>query len=339
MAALRCAPCGWRRVLAAGVLMALALVALDIATDYDEDDDAGLRPRGMLFDEVDDDGPDDLWTLETKMSRGFAPGTRSNGCDRVDALVVADGELGERVHAVCAASAMTALSSLLTLAVWPADRHMPHVRFSHLFSLTPPAPASSSADSPATPAPNATAGGGSGGGRGSGESAFVGGPERRVWVRESALPAAAWRSELNLARRTVRDLDMAVQVVGAPLLREADGLAMSSRNVRLTPEHRQQALSISSALLAAKAAVEAAHSGAGESERGEGHAQAADASAVVERVRRTVEEAGGRVEYVQLVEQESLEPISRITHPAVLAVAAHFGSVRLIDNVEIDVHT
>ncbi|CAI7880951.1 unnamed protein product [Closterium sp. NIES-53] len=183
--------------------MALALVALDIATDYDEDDDAGLRPRGMIFDELDDGGPDDLWTLETKMSRGCAPGTRSNGCERVDAVVVADGELGERVHAVCAASAMTALSSLLTLAVWPADRHMPHVRFSHLFSLTPPAPASSTADSPATPAPNATVGGGGGGGRGSGESAFVGGPERRVWVRESALPAAAWRSGLNLARRTV----------------------------------------------------------------------------------------------------------------------------------------
>ncbi|CAI5529344.1 unnamed protein product [Closterium sp. Naga37s-1] len=99
-----------------------------------------------------------------------------------------------------------------------------------------------------------------------------------------------------------------------------------------------QALSISRALLAAKAAVEAAHSSAGESERGEGHAQAADASAVVERVRQTVEEAGGRVEYVQLVEQEGLEPISHITCPAVLAVAAHFGSVRLIDNVEIDVH-
>ncbi|CAI5506432.1 unnamed protein product [Closterium sp. Naga37s-1] len=218
MAALRCTPCGWRRVLAAGVLMALALVALDIATDYDEDDDAGLRPRGMIFDELDDGGPDDLWTLETKMSRGCAPGTRSNGCERVDAVVVADGELGERVHAVCAASAMTALSSLLTLAVWPADRHMPHVRFSHLFSLTPPAPASSSADSPATPAPNATAGGGGGGGRGSGESAFVGGPERRVWVRESALPAAAWRSGLNLARRTVHLLAATPLPFHTPLL-------------------------------------------------------------------------------------------------------------------------
>ncbi|CAI7815860.1 unnamed protein product [Closterium sp. NIES-54] len=218
MAALRCTPCGWRRVLAAGVLMALALVALDIATDYDEDDDAGLRPRGMIFDELDDGGPDDLWTLETKMSRGCAPGTRSNGCERVDAVVVADGELGERVHAVCAASAMTALSSLLTLAVWPADRHMPHVRFSHLFSLTPPAPASSTADSPATPAPNATAGGGGGGGRGSGESAFVGGPERRVWVRESALPAAAWRSGLNLARRTVHLLAATPLPFHTPLL-------------------------------------------------------------------------------------------------------------------------
>ncbi|GJP41254.1 hypothetical protein CLOM_g919 [Closterium sp. NIES-68] len=137
-----------------------------------------------------------------------------------------------------------------------------------------------------------------------------------------------WR----LIHRMVRDLDMAVQVVGAPLLREADGLAMSSRNVRLTAQHRQQALSISRALLAAKAAAEAAERGAGE-----GQEDVADAGAIVEQVRREIEGAGGRVEYVQLVEQESLEPLARVTQPAVLAVAAHFGAVRLIDNVEIQV--
>ncbi|CAI6008956.1 unnamed protein product [Closterium sp. NIES-65] len=201
MAALRCAPCGWRRVLAAGVLMALALVALDIATDYDEDDDAGLRPRGMLFDELDDDGPDDLWTSQSFSSPTLLAHSRPTTAPHAHAPRASQGELGERVHAVCAASAMTALSSLLTLAVWPADRHMPHVRFSHLFSLTPPAPASFSADTPATPVANVTAGAG-GGARGERKSAFVGGPERRVWVRESALPAAAWRSGLNLARRT-----------------------------------------------------------------------------------------------------------------------------------------
>ncbi|GJP37849.1 hypothetical protein CLOM_g24131 [Closterium sp. NIES-68] len=217
MASLRCAPCGWRRVAAAGALLVLALVALDVATDYDEDDDAGLRPRvGLLFDDLDDgdggdDGPDDLWTLETKMSRGCAPGAKSNGCDRVDAVVVADGDLGARLHAVCAASAMSALTSLLTLAVWPSDRHMPHVRFSHLFSLTPPAPPSPPADggvaadsgggaASGTAAGNESAGGGSGS---SGESVFIGGPERRVWVRESALPGGVWKKGLNLARRQV----------------------------------------------------------------------------------------------------------------------------------------
>ncbi|CAI5965143.1 unnamed protein product [Closterium sp. NIES-65] len=208
MAALRCAPCGWRRVLAAGVLMALALVALDIATDYDEDDDAGLRPRGMLFDELDDDGPDDLWTSQSFSSPTLLAHSRPTTAAHAHAPRASQGELGERVHAVCAASAMTALSSLLTLAVWPADRHMPHVRFSHLFSLTPPAPASFSADTPATPVANVTAGAG-GGARGERKSAFVGGPERRVWVRESALPAAAWRSGLNLARRTVHLLAVA----------------------------------------------------------------------------------------------------------------------------------
>ncbi|CAI7835462.1 unnamed protein product, partial [Closterium sp. NIES-54] len=124
----------------------------------------------------------------------------------------------------------------------------------------------------------------------------------------------------------VRDLDMAVEVVGVPLLREADGLAMSSRNVRLTPEHRQQALSISRALLAAKAAVEGAHSGAGESERGEGHAQAAEASAVVERVRHTIEEAGGRVEYVQLSVSAHVTTVTCFASSHHLDYAAHLVS-------------
>eukprot|EP00475_Leptophrys_vorax_P045318 TRINITY_DN9356_c0_g1_i1.p2 TRINITY_DN9356_c0_g1~~TRINITY_DN9356_c0_g1_i1.p2 ORF type:complete len:197 (-),score=5.29 TRINITY_DN9356_c0_g1_i1:14-535(-) len=128
--------------------------------------------------------------------------------------------------------------------------------------------------------------------------------------------------------RMVRDLDFAVRVVGAPLVREADGLALSSRNVRLTAGERQQALSISRSLLRAKQSMEAAAAVAPPFPAAADHAEA---------VRRAIAEAGGRVEYVELVDQDTLEPLSRVDRPAVMAVAAHFGSVRLIDNVEIDV--
>ncbi|KAG6551345.1 hypothetical protein Mapa_007131 [Marchantia paleacea] len=120
--------------------------------------------------------------------------------------------------------------------------------------------------------------------------------------------------------RMVRDLDFEIEMVGEPLVREEDGLAMSSRNVRLSAEQRQQALSISRSLKEAEEAVK----------MGE-----LDTSVLSEQVRKTITEAGGDVDYVEIVEQESLKPANKLECPAVLAVAARFGSVRLIDNVEL----
>ncbi len=129
-----------------------------------------------------------------------------------------------------------------------------------------------------------------------------------------------WR----VIRRMVRDLDMGIEVVGAPLVREPDGLAMSSRNVRLTPDERQRALSISRSLRAAQEAVDA----------GEGRA-----APLVEAARRAIEEAGGRVDYVEIRDPETLEPLDTLTGTrtglALMAIAAHFGTVRLIDNAEL----
>eukprot|EP00270_Netrium_digitus_P020600 TRINITY_DN8535_c0_g1_i1.p1 TRINITY_DN8535_c0_g1~~TRINITY_DN8535_c0_g1_i1.p1 ORF type:complete len:125 (+),score=47.26 TRINITY_DN8535_c0_g1_i1:476-850(+) len=121
----------------------------------------------------------------------------------------------------------------------------------------------------------------------------------------------------------VQDLDFAVEVVGAELVREPDGLAMSSRNVLLSPDARQRALSISRSLQGAKAAVA----------RG-----VDDYDALKRQVAEAVEGAGGLVDYVEVVHRETLKPMEggRMSVPAVMAVAAKFGGVRLIDNVELD---
>eukprot|EP00850_Spirogloea_muscicola_P021762 SM000261S09961 [mRNA] locus=s261:48374:50635:+ [translate_table: standard] len=123
-----------------------------------------------------------------------------------------------------------------------------------------------------------------------------------------------------LIQRMVRDLNFAVEVVGVPLLREPDGLAMSSRNVHLDPDQRRKALSISTALQEV-------------SERVQSHEL--DAQPLEQLVISSIQAAGGRVDYVEMVGQESLDRVERITKPCVLAVAAWFGSVRLLDNVEL----
>ncbi|KAL2622728.1 hypothetical protein R1flu_002933 [Riccia fluitans] len=120
--------------------------------------------------------------------------------------------------------------------------------------------------------------------------------------------------------RMVRDLDFDIEMVGAPLLREQDGLAMSSRNVRLSAEERQKALSISLSLRAAEESVR----------KGE-----RDASVLIQQVQKTITEAGGHIDYVEIAEQESLRPVITLNCPVVLAVAVRFGNVRLLDNVEI----
>eukprot|EP00850_Spirogloea_muscicola_P023880 SM000400S15603 [mRNA] locus=s400:10867:13024:+ [translate_table: standard] len=125
-----------------------------------------------------------------------------------------------------------------------------------------------------------------------------------------------WR----LIQRMVRDLNFAIEVVGVPLLREPDGLAMSSRNVHLDADQRRKALSISTALQEVSKRV---------------RAHDFDARPLEQLVISSIQAAGGRVDYVEMVGQESLDRVERITKPCVLAVAAWFGSVRLLDNMEL----
>lgn len=123
-----------------------------------------------------------------------------------------------------------------------------------------------------------------------------------------------------VVRKLARDLDMGIEVVVLPTVREADGLAMSSRNVRLNPEQRQTAAAVYRGLSAGLAVWE----------RGE-----TDANAIRNAVRGVLgaEPLLEAIDYVSLASPETLEDIEQATPGAMLSVAAQVGSVRLIDNV------
>jgi pantoate--beta-alanine ligase len=131
--------------------------------------------------------------------------------------------------------------------------------------------------------------------------------------------------QLAVIRRMVRDLDMPLVVVPCATVREADGLAMSSRNVRLTPEERAQAPALYRALSAAKSMVEGG-------ER--------DAGTLDGAVRAILREAPlGEVDYVEIVSADSLEPVAVVEGECVIALAVRFdgSGTRLIDNMRIAV--
>jgi pantoate--beta-alanine ligase len=125
--------------------------------------------------------------------------------------------------------------------------------------------------------------------------------------------------QLAIIQRMVRDLDLHVQIIPHPTLREADGLAMSSRNRRLTPAQRSDASRIRNALLTA----------AGNKSAQEILATARD---IIEASPLT------KIDYLSLVDAATLQPTEQISNPTVLACAVFYGEVRLIDHIHID-HT
>jgi pantoate--beta-alanine ligase len=127
--------------------------------------------------------------------------------------------------------------------------------------------------------------------------------------------------QLQIIRRMVRDLNLRVEIVGHPIVREPDGLAMSSRNAYLTPAERRAALCLWHSLRAAECLVKA------------GERQAA---VVLERVRREISaEPLARLEYVQLCDAATLSPLTEVHNGALLALAVWIGRARLIDNVRL----
>jgi len=130
--------------------------------------------------------------------------------------------------------------------------------------------------------------------------------------------------QARVVQRLVRDLDMDVAIVVLPTVREPDGLALSSRNVHLTPEERRQAPILYQALCWASDQARA----------GEQNAQA-----LLTGMRQMIQEkTSATIEYVALCAPGTLEPIEKIGGPAVLLLAARFAQVRLIDNHVIDIH-
>jgi pantoate--beta-alanine ligase len=125
--------------------------------------------------------------------------------------------------------------------------------------------------------------------------------------------------QVAVIQQLVRDLDIPVRIEVCPTVREPDGLALSSRNRYLEPAHRDRALGLSRALLAAEDAAR----------RGE-----RDAAAIVSAARSALVESGIEPEYLELVSTETLAPVDRVGDADVLvAVAARVGPARLIDNI------
>jgi pantoate--beta-alanine ligase len=117
----------------------------------------------------------------------------------------------------------------------------------------------------------------------------------------------------------VRDLNMDVQLIVAPIVREADGLALSSRNAYLTAEQRRQALVLHRALMQVQAV---ANSGETRAEQLRSAALAVLCS-----------EPSAKLDYFTIVDPDTLEPVDDVSQGALAAVAAEFGVTRLIDNL------
>jgi pantoate--beta-alanine ligase len=126
--------------------------------------------------------------------------------------------------------------------------------------------------------------------------------------------------QLRIIRRMATDLHVPIEIVACPIVREPDGLALSSRNVYLSPEQREQALALSRSLELARRLI---------LEEG-----VRDAVEVRRRVREFVSASPGvRLDYVSIAHPETLEEVERIEGPVLVLIAAWVGPARLIDNL------
>lgn len=124
--------------------------------------------------------------------------------------------------------------------------------------------------------------------------------------------------QLAVIRHMVNDLNFNLEIVGCPIIREEDGLAKSSRNTYLSPEERQAALILSRSLEKGRELIEAG-------ER--------DAEVIKQAVRELIEtEPLARIDYVELADWNTLEPVEHIEGPVLNAIAVYIGKTRLIDN-------
>ncbi|RJQ78084.1 MAG: pantoate--beta-alanine ligase [Desulfobacteraceae bacterium] len=143
-----------------------------------------------------------------------------------------------------------------------------------------------------------------------------------------ALPDRAYfgqkdAQQLAVIEQMTRDLDLGIQIVGCPIVREADGLAMSSRNVYLTETQRAQAPGIARALFEAREMIRDGRR---------------DAAAVVEHVKKTIAAIdSAAIDYVSMVDPRTLGDLETLSGEVLIAVAVKLGRTRLIDNIRVEV--
>lgn len=130
-------------------------------------------------------------------------------------------------------------------------------------------------------------------------------------------------AQVAIIRRMVRDLNLPVEIVTCPIVREADGLAMSSRNAYLNAEQRKQALVLHRSLMKLQKLVDA----------GVRDAASLKSAAQEEFAQRTLTTQDVRLDYFEIVNPDTLEPVIDISNGALVAVAAYLGTTRLIDNL------
>ena len=123
--------------------------------------------------------------------------------------------------------------------------------------------------------------------------------------------------QLRVLRRMVRDLNFPVEIVPGPTVREADGLAMSSRNKYLSSDERAEAVCLFQGLEKAKSLFAAG-------ER--------DVSVIHTEISRAIESTSGQIDYIEIVDDETLKPVPVIEKPVLVALAVRFSGARLIDN-------
>jgi pantoate--beta-alanine ligase len=129
--------------------------------------------------------------------------------------------------------------------------------------------------------------------------------------------------QLAVIKRMVADLNMPLKIVGCPTIREADGLALSSRNRYLSPQQRKDAACIYRSLKTAREMIEAG---------------AANPKTIAAKIRRIIiaAESLSSIDYISIVDDDTFQEVNRIKGRVLIAVAARFGSTRLLDNLTVD---
>ncbi len=121
-----------------------------------------------------------------------------------------------------------------------------------------------------------------------------------------------------IIQKMVKDLNLGIQVITGPIVREKDGLAMSSRNIYLSDKDRKNAVVLFQTL---KWVREAHKSGL------------RDPGLAISRMRRMIKRKGGRIDYIEMVDKNTLEPVKKLKKRTLIALAVFFGRTRLIDNI------